>query len=199
MHTTDVNEKDRIAAIDEKQHVSLDVDTNLAKYKISIRSSGGQLSGKFKVRLGEKESRDISADASQREFAAALTELFSNCASNLPYDYEARLGGTHCAKGPGLEVRPARMSCLLTSLYEEMSSANVSIICIFWQYRGLKDTSIDGETCLDWKTVFDNLPKDALVWDPWLALVSGLDKNLCRNPDGVDSSEPFCYVQVGPQ
>jgi hypothetical protein len=32
------------------------------------------------------------------------------------------------------------------------------------------------------------------VWDPWLAQIAGLDKNLCRNPD--NSEEPFCYVQV---
>lgn len=113
MHTTDVNEKDRIAAIDEKQHVSLDVDTRLAKYKIAIRSSGGQISGTFRVRLGEKESGDISADASEAELAAALTELFSDCVSNLPYNQEARLGGPHCAKDTGLEVRPTGMSRLL--------------------------------------------------------------------------------------
>ena len=55
---------------------------------------------------------------------------------------------------------------------------------------------MDGDPCLDWKTIYDNDPNDARVWDPWLALVSGLDKNLCRNPDGHGSSEPFCHVQV---
>lgn len=106
MHKADVNEKDRLAAIDEKQHVSLDVDTQLAKYKISIQSSGGELSGSFKMRLGEKESRAISTQASEHELAAALTELFSDCSSSLPYTQEGHVGGTHCATGEGFEVRP---------------------------------------------------------------------------------------------
>ena len=50
-------------------------------------------------------------------------------------------------------------------------------------YRGLASTTVDGEECIRWAHTPYN--------DPWLAVVAGLDGNLCRNPD-FRQDGPWC-------
>jgi hypothetical protein len=116
LHATDVNEKDRPSAIDEKQYIDLDIDTVYSKYTITLGSRGGPLAGSFKLRLGGKESRAISADASELEMGAALRELFSECSSTLPFGQDPGGSASDCALGEGREVkqkkfRPPNSSC----------------------------------------------------------------------------------------
>lgn len=169
LHTTDINERDHPNAIDEKQFISMRVDTNYTKLRIILKKkpSAGQIDGSFTLTLGGKESRSIGAHASESEMAGALRELISDCSIEMAEPYsniEGDGGGsaTDCALGRGLE------------------------------YRGLKATSLDGEECLRW----DDIPDDLLPWDPWLSLTAGIDSNLCRNPWHriSDDTQPFCFV-----
>ena len=168
LHTTDLNEKDKPDAIDEKQLISVHVDTRLAVYNLTMRGVGGtRPTGEFKLRVGGKESRAIPADASRDVMLSAMRELFSNCAVSLnsvAAERDAGGSASDCRMGRG------------------------------WDYRGLKSTTEDGEECLNWDQLRDKNPNNNFEFDPWLVLSSGLDKNYCRAPIWVDAG-PGCYYQ----
>jgi len=171
MHTTDLNEKDKPDAIDEKQHISVQVDTRLAVYNLTLRGGGGgRATGAFRLRLGGKESRAIPADASRDVMISALRELFSNCAVSL--------------------------NSVDQAVNQEQDSGGSSSDCTLgrgWEYRGLKATTEDGEACLDWDSVIDpDQNNQNFVYDPWLVLSAGLDKNYCRAPIWWESG-PGCF------
>ncbi len=170
LHSSTVNERDTPNAIDEKQFISVQVDTNYTKIKITFKkkSNARKMGGEFRLTLGGKESRTIGSDASDSEMAAALRELFNDCSTEMKEPYSTMDGGgsaSDCAMGHGIE------------------------------YRGLKATSLDGEECLRW----DAVPADQMPWDPHLAMTAGLDGNLCRNPRQSFEADtrPFCYVASG--
>ncbi len=54
------------------------------------------------------------------------------------------------------------------------------------EYRGLGSTTVSGKTCIDWRLT--------PIWHPSLAIVAGLDKNLCRNPTLDAALGLWCYT-----
>jgi hypothetical protein len=112
LHKTDLNQKDKPAAIDEKQLISLRVESQYALYNFSMRgSNGSQATGQFKLRLGNKESRPIPATASREHMAAVLRELLSNCQVTFPsaadktLEHDSSGSATDCRLGTGTEYR----------------------------------------------------------------------------------------------
>ena len=53
-------------------------------------------------------------------------------------------------------------------------------------YRGLASVGVSGRACLDWRTT--------PIWHPSLAVLEGLEKNLCRNPTYDSSLGVWCYT-----
>ena len=109
LHETDLNHKDKPDAIDEKQLISLQVDSSFAVYNLSLRGGGGAgATGEFKLVLGNKKSRAIPADASADYMTAALRELFSNCEvtlTDMPLERDSSGLVTDCRMGRGNEYR----------------------------------------------------------------------------------------------
>ena len=109
LHNTTLNEKDKPTAIDEKQVISLHIDTQYAVYNLSLRGAGGgAATGEFKVRLGTKESRRIPANASPEYMTAVLRELFSNCeiaVTDTPLERDSAGVATDCSLGLSTEYR----------------------------------------------------------------------------------------------
>ena len=73
---------------------------------------------------------------------------------------------------------------------EELDSAGNTFDC--WQgigvtYRGLASKGVSGKTCLDWRTTPN--------WHPSLAVLGGLERNLCRNPNYDTTLGVWCYTQ----
>jgi hypothetical protein len=54
------------------------------------------------------------------------------------------------------------------------------------EYRGLGSTTVSGKMCIDWRLT--------PIWHPSLAIVAGLDKNLCRNPTLDAVLGLWCYT-----
>jgi hypothetical protein len=54
------------------------------------------------------------------------------------------------------------------------------------EYRGLGSRTVSGKACIDWRLT--------PIWHPSLAIVAGLDKNLCRNPTLDAVLGLWCYT-----
>ncbi len=54
------------------------------------------------------------------------------------------------------------------------------------EYRGLASRTVSGKTCIDWRLT--------PIWHPSLAVIAGLDKNLCRNPTLEFDLGLWCYT-----
>jgi len=112
LHKTDLNQKDKPAAIDEKQLISLRIESQYTLYNFSMRGrNGSPATGQFKLRLGNKESRPIPATASRDHMTAVLRELLSNCQVTFPsaadknLEHDSSGSATDCRLGTGTEYR----------------------------------------------------------------------------------------------
>ena len=103
-HNSTVNRRDQRAAIDEKQHIDIQVNTVHEKQRIEIPGSAN-LAGSFRLSLGGKQSRAIDANASASAVAAAVRELISNCAGDIGLESDSSGNTFECWQGRGHTYR----------------------------------------------------------------------------------------------
>ena len=104
LHNSTVNRKDTPFGIDEKQHIDIEVQTQHEIQKVSINGSA-TLAGTFRLQLGGKHSRQIDANASAADVAAAVRELVSNCAGDYGLESDSSGSTFECWQGMGQNYR----------------------------------------------------------------------------------------------
>ncbi len=123
-HSTKLNRRDSLAAIDEQQLVSLEAAPTYEMHNITVASAAGAaspLGGTFRVLIGGKASRPIQVASSAPAVAAAVRELLSNCEGQSGDEADSAGATFDCFQGAGIE------------------------------YRGLAAKTSSGRECVDWR------------------------------------------------
>jgi hypothetical protein len=132
--------------------------------------------------IDEKQHIDIEMEV---EMVHEKQEIVLPGSDNLAGNFRLSLGGKHSrdidanasAAAVAAAVRELISNCAGDIGLESDASGN-TFECFQGRgqtYRGLVSTTIHGIKCRNWV--------ETQYWDPHLAVIAGLDANLCRNPD----------------
>ena len=176
-HNASVNRKDRPAAIDDTQIISVN-HTMMQLETIEITLEGTDMAGSFLVSAGNKTSRAISVSATEFEMQAAMRELFSNCRGGNG-DIADTSGATfECFQGRGFEYRG------LANTHSGGEPCAAWDQSPSWHPRLVSAAGLTGNLCRnpDWATR-----------GPWCYSLSGHKKS-CDVPRCGNSSSPKSFV-----
>jgi hypothetical protein len=138
--------------------------------------------------IDEKQFIDIDIPSSQFEI-----QKITFRGKNLTGSFRLSLGGKS-SRSLGVNASEDEVAAAVRELLSNCKgdnglatdSAGNTFECFSergFTYRGLASTTVDGDECIPWA--------HTSFFDPWLAVVAGLDGNLCRNPD-FRMAGPWC-------
>jgi len=138
--------------------------------------------------IDEKQLIDIAVPRTEHEVHRVTLK-----GNNLAGTFRLSLGGKH-SRAIMADASAADVSAAVREMLSNCEgdiglptdSAGNTFTCFSESgltYRGLAHTTEQGDECIPWV--------ETDYYDPWLVVMSGLDGNLCRNPD-FRSSGPWC-------